>query len=90
VGGNLAPQFFRYRGARVRILALRWSAILWGEGHIRISKRWAKGEDGETKTEASDGYVRMQLLPNTGVRDAFCSSEADPLFGFKLAANEIQ
>jgi integrase len=61
------------------ILALRWSAILWGEG-----------QDGETKTEASDGYVRMQLLPNTGVRDAFCSSEADPLFGFKLAANEIQ
>ena len=41
------------------ILALRWSDILWGEGRIRISKRWAKGEDGETKTEASDGYVPL-------------------------------
>jgi integrase len=39
------------------ILALRRSDILWGEGRIRISKRWAKGEDGETKTDASDGYV---------------------------------
>ena len=41
------------------ILALRWSDIFWGEGRIRISKRWAKGEDGETKTDASDGYVPM-------------------------------
>jgi integrase len=41
------------------ILALRWSDILWGEGRIRISKRWAKGEDGETKTDASDGYVPL-------------------------------
>jgi len=41
------------------ILALRWSDILWSEGRIRISKRWAKGEDGETKTDASDGYVPM-------------------------------
>lgn len=24
-----------------------------------FSKRWAKGEDGETKTEASDGYVPL-------------------------------
>jgi integrase len=32
---------------------------LWGEGRIRISKRWAKGEDGETKTDASDGYVPL-------------------------------
>ena len=29
---------------------------MWGEGRIRISKRWAKGEDGETKTDGSDGY----------------------------------
>jgi integrase len=41
------------------ILALRWSDLLWSEGRIRISKRWAKGEDGETKTDASDGYVPM-------------------------------
>ena len=41
------------------ILALRWSDILWSEGRIRISKRWAKGEDGETKTDASDGYVPL-------------------------------
>jgi len=46
------------------ILALRWSDILWGEGRIRISKRWAKGEDGETKTDTSDGYVR-RLCPIT-------------------------
>ena len=39
------------------ILALRWADILWDEGRIRVSKRWAKGEDGETKTQASDGYV---------------------------------
>jgi integrase len=41
------------------ILALRWKDILWAEGRIRISKRWAKGEDGETKTDASDGYVPL-------------------------------
>jgi len=37
----------------------RWSDILWSDGQIRISKRWAKGEDGETKTAASIGYVPM-------------------------------
>jgi integrase len=41
------------------ILALRWSDILWDEERIRISKRWAKGENGETKTDASDGYVPL-------------------------------
>jgi integrase len=41
------------------ILALRWADVLWGEGRIRISKRWAKGEYGETKTDASDGYVPL-------------------------------
>jgi integrase len=41
------------------ILALRWSDVLWGEGRIRVSKRWAKGEDGETKTDTSDGYVPL-------------------------------
>lgn len=41
------------------IVSLRWSDILWSDGQIRISKRWAKGEDGETKTAASDGYVPM-------------------------------
>ena len=41
------------------ILALRWSDLLWNEGRIRISKCWAKGGDGETKTKASDGYVPL-------------------------------
>jgi integrase len=41
------------------ILSLRWTDICWAEERIRISKRWAKGEDGETKTEASDGYVPL-------------------------------
>jgi integrase len=31
-------------------------------GRIRISKRWAKGKDGETKTEASDGYVPLHPI----------------------------
>jgi len=41
------------------MLALRWSDLLWEDGRIRISKRWAMEEDGETKTEASDGYVPL-------------------------------
>lgn len=41
------------------ILALRWADVLWDERRIRVSKRWAKGEDGETKTDASDGYVPL-------------------------------
>ena len=36
------------------MLSLRWADVLWEQERIRISKRWAKGEDGETKTEASD------------------------------------
>ena len=39
------------------IIALRWADVLWEERRIRVSKRWAKGQDGETKTEASDGFV---------------------------------
>jgi len=41
------------------ILALRWADIMWVEDRIRVSKRWSKGRDGETKTESSDGYVPM-------------------------------
>lgn len=41
------------------ILALRWKDLQWNEGRVRVSKRWAKGADGETKTEASDGYVPL-------------------------------
>lgn len=41
------------------ILALRWADILWLEERIRVSKRWANGKDGETKTEASDGFVPL-------------------------------
>jgi integrase len=44
------------------ILSLRWADILWSESRIRVCKRWAKGEDGETKTEASDGYVPLHPL----------------------------
>jgi len=35
------------------MLSLRWADVLWEED--RIFKRWAKGADGEMKTEASDG-----------------------------------
>jgi integrase len=45
------------------ILALRWADILWEEERIRVSKRWVKGKDGETKTEASDGYVPLTSSP---------------------------
>src|SRR5260370_28325134 len=41
------------------MLALRWRDVLWNEGRIQISKRWAQGKDGATKTEASDGYVPL-------------------------------
>ncbi len=44
------------------ILALRWADIVWAEERIRISKRWAQGKDGGTKTEASDGYVPLHPL----------------------------
>jgi len=44
------------------ILALRWSDVLWAEGRIRVSKRWAMGKDGRTKTDASDGYVPLHSL----------------------------
>ncbi len=44
------------------IISLRWSDILWSDGQIRISKRWAKAEDGETKTAASNGYVPMHPI----------------------------
>ena len=44
------------------ILALRWADVHWHEGRIQVSKRWAKGEDGETKTDVSDGYVPLHPL----------------------------
>jgi integrase len=44
------------------ILALRWSDILWEEARIRVSKRWALGKDGQTKTDASDGYVPLHSV----------------------------
>lgn len=42
--------------------SLRRSDIEWADERIRISKRWAKGEDGETKTEASDGFVPLHPM----------------------------
>jgi len=44
------------------VLALRWADILWDEKRVRVSKRWAKGKDGRTKTETSDVYVPMHPL----------------------------
>lgn len=51
------------------ILSLRWSDILWNEGRIRISKRWAKGADGDTKTAASDGYVPLHSVLAEHLKD---------------------
>src|SRR5712692_7001070 len=47
---NLALVTEDYRG-RIR--------LIWDEGRIRVSKRWEKGADGETKTATSDGYVPL-------------------------------
>ena len=41
------------------LISLRWSDVLWLEDRIRVSKRWAKGQDGATKTKTSDGFVPM-------------------------------
>ena len=51
------------------LIALRWADILWEEGRIRISKRWAKGKDGDTKTEASDAYVPMHPVLRESFKD---------------------
>jgi integrase len=51
------------------ILALRWSDILWDESRIRVSKRWANGQHGKTKTETSDGYVPLHPLLAEHLRD---------------------
>lgn len=44
------------------ILALRWADICWLEQRIRVSKRWAEGRDGKTKTQTSDGYVPLHPI----------------------------
>jgi integrase len=44
------------------ILSLRWEDILWNERKIRVSKRWAKGRDGETKTAASNSTVPLHPI----------------------------
>jgi integrase len=51
------------------IIALRWADVLWEEGRIRVSKRWVKGQDGETKTEASGGFVPMHPVLATRLRE---------------------
>jgi integrase len=51
------------------LLSLRWSDVFWMENRIRVSKRWAKGEDGETKTEASDSHVPLHSLLAGHLRD---------------------
>jgi len=58
VGAHMCGDAFRSS----EILALRWADVHWHEGRIQISKRWAKGEDGETKTDVSDGYVPLHSL----------------------------
>jgi integrase len=75
------------------ILALRWSDVLWHEGRIRISKRWAKGEDGETKTDASDGYVPLHPVLAEHLKDWHqqtpYSKEKDFVFPSLLAEGKV-
>ena len=64
------------------IISLRWSDILWNDGQIRISKRWAKGEDGETKTAAAaTGTVHAPC--RCWLRRGICF-----IYGNPLAANQ--
>jgi integrase len=44
------------------LVALRWSDVRWEEERIRVSKRYAKGKDGETKTKASDDFVPLHTI----------------------------
>jgi hypothetical protein len=60
------------------ILALRWADILWLEERIRVSKRWANGKDGETKT-GSIGRLRSF---------ASCPSESSPAVALPDAPQE--
>ena len=75
------------------ILALRWSDLLWNEGRIRISKRWAKGQDGETKTEASDGYVPLHPILAAHLRSwreqSLYSKNADFVFPSLRARGKV-
>jgi hypothetical protein len=54
------------------------------DGKVPISKRWAKGKDGETKTEASDGYVPLHPILATYQRSwreqSLYSKESDFVF----------
>jgi integrase len=51
------------------VVALRWADILWDEGKIRISKRWAKGKDGDPKTPASNAFVPMHPVLRVSLQD---------------------
>lgn len=44
------------------LVALRWADAWWDEERIRVSKRFAKGKDGETKTRASDAFVPLHPI----------------------------
>ena len=41
------------------LVALRWADLRVDEGRIRVSKRWARGKDGPTKTKGSDAFVPL-------------------------------
>ncbi len=60
------------------------SDLLWNEGKTRISKRWAKGKDGETKTKVSDGYVPLHPILAAQLRSwreqSLYSKDADFVF----------
>jgi integrase len=67
------------------IVSLRWSDILWNDGQIRISKRWAKGEDGETKTAASNGYVPMHPVLAEYLKEWRAQSPYSKVDDFRLS-----
>jgi integrase len=52
-----------------KIVSLHWPDILWSDRQNRISKRWAKGVDGDTKTAASNGYVALHPVLSECLKD---------------------
>ena len=75
------------------LLSLRWADLRWLENRIRVSKRCDRGKDGQTKTEASDGYVPMHPALAKQFRDwqslSPYASETDFVFPSMKAEGKV-
>ncbi len=59
------------------ILALRWADILWDEERIRVSRRWAKGRDGDNQ-DGSIGRLRSAASASGRASAALALSDTPP------------